>query len=246
MTTPSPAAHSGLGDSIPVRIWSTKRKRNEIAVHFRVDDLRSCGLEYGDRLTLEIDGAVVCGILSADKKGPWLGTKRLADWSYRRITDALQAAGVDSPSERVALIVERNGLVLPATDPRELQRRAGALAKAGVAPVSPPGNPTPSTVVRTVTEFVRDVAVIAEVLRLSGGRCDLCGCDAPFLRADGRPYLEVHHVQTLADRGADTVDNAVALCPTCHRLLHHAGSQDREAGLTKLRARVARVSAAPA
>jgi 5-methylcytosine-specific restriction protein A len=31
----------------------------------------------------------------------------------------------------------------------------------------------------------------------------------------------VHHVRTLADGGSDRPENAVALCPTCHRRLHH-------------------------
>jgi hypothetical protein len=48
----------------------------------------------------------------------------------------------------------------------------------------------------------------------------------------------------LAEGGADTVDTAVALCPTCHRLLHHAGTLDREAAMSKLRERVIRLSPA--
>ena len=56
-----------------------------------------------------------------------------------------------------------------------------------------------------------------------------------FLNGRGTPYLEVHHVKTLAEGGADTIDNAVALCPTCHRALHHA--HDREERRAALRAR---------
>jgi len=44
---------------------------------------------------------------------------------------------------------------------------------------------------------------------------------APFLRKkDQSPYLEVHHMIQLADGGEDTTENAVALCPNCHRQLH--------------------------
>ncbi|MGC8519123.1 MAG: HNH endonuclease [Steroidobacteraceae bacterium] len=32
----------------------------------------------------------------------------------------------------------------------------------------------------------------------------------------------MHHVRRLADGGADTVNNAVAVCPNGHRGLHHA------------------------
>ncbi|MBN7827375.1 HNH endonuclease signature motif containing protein [Bowmanella dokdonensis] len=38
----------------------------------------------------------------------------------------------------------------------------------------------------------------------------------------GSSFLEVHHVIRLADNGPDTIDNAVALCPNCHRALHYA------------------------
>ena len=69
--------------------------------------------------------------------------------------------------------------------------------------------------------FVRDPNVIAWVLEQAAGSCDACGDKAPFQRDDGEPYLEVHHVRPLAEGGPDTVDNAVACCPDCHRHLHH-------------------------
>lgn len=69
--------------------------------------------------------------------------------------------------------------------------------------------------------FKRNPDVIAEVLLLANGICQGCDQVAPFLRADGRPYLEVHHRQPLAEGGADTVENAIALCPNCHRERHY-------------------------
>jgi 5-methylcytosine-specific restriction enzyme A len=44
---------------------------------------------------------------------------------------------------------------------------------------------------------------------------------APFEMAEGIPYLEVHHVKPLAIGGSDTIMNAVALCPNCHRRAHY-------------------------
>nr|WP_275041241.1 HNH endonuclease signature motif containing protein [Halomonas meridiana] len=45
---------------------------------------------------------------------------------------------------------------------------------------------------------------------------------APFNRkSDGSPYLEVHHRKPLAEGGDDTVANAIALCPNCHRAAHY-------------------------
>lgn len=69
--------------------------------------------------------------------------------------------------------------------------------------------------------FHRNADVVEEVLFRANGHCEACGQPAPFLRAsDGSPYLEVHHKTPLADGGEDTVENAIALCPNCHRKAH--------------------------
>lgn len=69
--------------------------------------------------------------------------------------------------------------------------------------------------------YDRNPFVVAEVLARANGVCERCKADAPFIRKkDGSPYLEVHHKTRLADGGEDTVTNAVALCPNCHRELH--------------------------
>jgi len=83
-------------------------------------------------------------------------------------------------------------------------------------------NPKPKRILREVIVFVRNPDVVAEVLRRACGKCESCGCDAPFRKAkDNTPYLEVHHRKRLADGGDDTVNNAQALCPNCHRKSHY-------------------------
>lgn len=85
----------------------------------------------------------------------------------------------------------------------------------------------PSRTTTSVARFERNPDVIAEVLRRAGDKCDLCRQIAPFDRlSDGSPYLEVHHCTPLAVGGEDTIDNAIALCPTCHRRLHFGMSLD--------------------
>ena len=70
--------------------------------------------------------------------------------------------------------------------------------------------------------FARNSDVIAEALYRANGFCDMCAAAAPFLRGgSGAPYLEVHHVKPLAEGGDDTVENAVACCPNCHRKEHY-------------------------
>lgn len=73
-----------------------------------------------------------------------------------------------------------------------------------------------------VRRFSRNPDVIAERLYLAAGKCESCGKDAPFVRAsDGTPFLEVHHIVPLADGGEDSIENALALCPNCHRKTHY-------------------------
>lgn len=75
--------------------------------------------------------------------------------------------------------------------------------------------------------FDRDPDVVAEVLFLAKGSCQRCGSRAPFNRkSDKTPYLEVHHRIRLADGGHDTVENAEALCPNCHRFKHYGDVEE--------------------
>lgn len=81
------------------------------------------------------------------------------------------------------------------------------------------GKPLKRTVQRD--DFVRDAYVVAGAILRSGGKCEMPGCGRGlFLKDDDTPYLEVHHVTPLAEGGDDTLVNAAALCPHCHRALH--------------------------
>lgn len=93
----------------------------------------------------------------------------------------------------------------------------------------PPKGHLPRRIDVVVSMFIRDSYVVAEVLKNARGECGACLKRAPFnRRRDGRPYLEVHHKIPLADGGEDTVANAIALCPNCHREAHH-GALDLKA-----------------
>lgn len=84
-------------------------------------------------------------------------------------------------------------------------------------------NPEPRKIWQKVAVFIRNPDVVAEVLHRANGKCEAedCGKTAPFIRrTNGTPYLEVHHRKKLSDGGDDTVENAVALCPNCHRKEH--------------------------
>jgi 5-methylcytosine-specific restriction protein A len=98
----------------------------------------------------------------------------------------------------------------------ELRRRA--YEAAGVRDPKP-GKP------RTIFERSRDVR--AYVLARARGNCEGCSHPAPFLRPDGSPYLEPHHIRRISDRGPDHPALVIALCPNCHRRVH-AGADGPE------------------
>jgi 5-methylcytosine-specific restriction protein A len=75
--------------------------------------------------------------------------------------------------------------------------------------------------------YLRSQAIRVYVLRRANGICEACGEPAPFMKADGKPYLETHHIKRLADGGPDAPDQVAGVCPNCHRRGHYG--VDREA-----------------
>ncbi|WP_369820078.1 HNH endonuclease [Synechococcus sp. 1G10] len=73
---------------------------------------------------------------------------------------------------------------------------------------------------------VRSAAVRQYVLERAAGVCEGCGEIAPFMTKRREPYLEPHHTTRLADGGPDHPGHVIALCPTCHRRVHHAHDGD--------------------
>jgi len=65
----------------------------------------------------------------------------------------------------------------------------------------------------------------------------LCECDQEhqtfIADSDHKPYMEGHHLVPLQfqaefDNSLDVYANVLSLCPTCHRMLHHAEKGQRE------------------
>ncbi len=90
--------------------------------------------------------------------------------------------------------------------------RQQALAAAGA-----PSQPSTQGI-RNVYQRSRDVRNY--VLARAHGECEGCNAPAPFLRTDGTPYLEPHHLRRLSDGGPDHPAHVIALCPNCHRRVH--------------------------
>ncbi|MGJ0475731.1 HNH endonuclease [Klebsiella variicola] len=80
---------------------------------------------------------------------------------------------------------------------------------------------TPELIEVTTRVYKRSPYVVAEILLRANGKCQNCKRNAPFLKEDGTPFLEVHHIEWLSKGGEDSVENAIALCPNCHRQAHY-------------------------
>jgi len=125
--------------------------------------------------------------------------------------------------QSIAELLSRPGsLEEPTADQKELNVRVARARRRIRKSKSPPpnGQKVAPRILGRTDRFVRDPEVIAWVLEKAAGICENCGKAAPFVKRDGEPFLEVHHVRPLGEGGPDTTDNAAACCPNCHRQLH--------------------------
>ena len=81
------------------------------------------------------------------------------------------------------------------------------------------GSDVAASVVVLGTRYMRDPQVRAAVVARSHGRCEYCN-KAGFVKDDGKPYVETHHIIALAEDGADRLWNVIALCADHHREAH--------------------------
>lgn len=147
---------------------------------------------------LRYDGEWVCEAHHTEPAPDREGTLRSALVFELRPLEAVEAAS----DERFASDLNTRGLA-------ELRQRALAAAAEN-----------PRTAVQTRNVFQRSHDVKAYVLARAAGNCEGCDTPAPFLRIDGTPYLEPHHIRRLSDGGPDDPRFVIALCPTCHRRVH--------------------------
>lgn len=98
------------------------------------------------------------------------------------------------------------------------------------------GDETVARVEISSSVFVRDPALRAAALRRAKGRCEFC-LRPGFTMADGKVFLETHHVIPLSEGGRDSADNVAAVCPNHHREAHHGSRATaiRETLLSRLR-----------
>ena len=78
----------------------------------------------------------------------------------------------------------------------------------------------PSKRITSSETYERDEKVVKYALFRANGVCELCDKPAPFVKKDGSPFLEVHHIEYLSNGGNDSIENVSAICPNCHRKMH--------------------------
>lgn len=150
------------------------------------------------------------------------------DWQWisdrRGMTGSIVDKNLKAPEAWKTWIKEGHKEVLVFKDYSEIEEQfnsqVSSLLKNGKIQI-PAGNITPNSSTAFVKQIQRDPAVKAWVLQNSEGICESCQSRAPFEVDDGRFYLEVHHIKQLALNGSDRIENAVALCPNCHREIHY-------------------------
>ena len=80
----------------------------------------------------------------------------------------------------------------------------------------------------TIKQYSRNLYVIKLALQRANGTCECCNESAPFLRMEGSPYLEIHHLIPLSEEGNDDIDNVSAICPNCHKELHFGENKEKK------------------
>ncbi|MDZ5782091.1 HNH endonuclease [Marinococcus luteus] len=83
------------------------------------------------------------------------------------------------------------------------------------------------------SHWSRDPRVSATALHFAGYKCEVDAAHATFIsKSDSHPFMEAHHLIPMNEQHKfeyklDVVGNVVALCPNCHRMIHHASDKER-------------------
>lgn len=108
----------------------------------------------------------------------------------------------------------------------QVRKSRAKLKLKGMSASAPVGQKETKRIQGSSSRFIRDPEVIAWILNLANGTCEACDNPAPFKDVEGDPFLEVHHLRPLSEGGPDQIDNTAAVCPNCHRRLHHGHDKE--------------------
>jgi 5-methylcytosine-specific restriction enzyme A len=147
----------------------------------------------------------------------YVGRFACSTWEYRKGLDA-------NGEERYSIVFH---LIQPAEGMQEVEPPAFPLADTDINVLRERAYGAASQAEKRDTREAkrlyreRSSAVRGYVLARANGSCEACGEAAPFQRPHGTPYLEPHHTRKISDEGPDHPRWVGAVCPNCHRELHH-------------------------
>jgi predicted HNH restriction endonuclease len=78
-----------------------------------------------------------------------------------------------------------------------------------------------------IETYVRNVTWAMKAREVFGQYCICNKCNNTFLRDDGTPYVEVHHIIPLCEGGEDGLWNLSVLCAHHHRMAHYSDAKTR-------------------
>lgn len=117
---------------------------------------------------------------------------------------------------------------------------------AALLPENPGPEPVPENTQPTLVpgkSYRRNSRKAGEALLAARFRCEIDETHTSFTsKKTSRPYVEAHHLLPMGFQGKwpvslDVRANIVALCPTCHRLLHHGNVKEKKPALRALHKR---------
>lgn len=79
-----------------------------------------------------------------------------------------------------------------------------------------------------IETYARDRGWKSLAKRAFGEYCMYSECGNTFIKNDGRPYIEVHHIVPLHKNGEDGIWNLSVLCAHHHRMAHFAREKERK------------------
>lgn len=89
---------------------------------------------------------------------------------------------------------------------------------------------------KVITAWARDNYIAKSARERANYQCEAPGCNwKPFTTTEERPYVEVHQIRPLSEGGPDSLDNCIALCPSCHAKAHYSNDKERLAWQKQLK-----------
>lgn len=78
-----------------------------------------------------------------------------------------------------------------------------------------------------IETYMRNVGWAKQAKEVFGYHCIFHRCKNTFLKENGEPYIEVHHIIPLCKGGEDGIWNLSVLCAHHHRMAHYADAKTR-------------------